>query len=194
MIDFPFLSDLEGLQYASPELQELKLGSLTKSKQHSLHCLARFRRLEVLWLEGPPLDIEVLDGMKGLKELNWYCGRIADLSKLKCLRSLQVLSLTFGGVPNLDAVPEMPRLRHLALRGVAGLSDLGRLTEYESLRYLWLQDLKNVAALPSLAKLKSLGLVQLTTLKSLRDLRPIAAAPALEELDIDGMNQLTPED
>jgi hypothetical protein len=42
--------------------------------------------------------------------------------------------------------------------------------------------------------LKSLGRVELMTLKGLRDLRPIAQAPGLEELDVEGMQQLKPND
>jgi hypothetical protein len=136
---FPFLRrlhisierlwDVEGLRYVGPQLEELQLGWLTPVKRHSLRCLERFRNLKVLWLEGAAKDIEVIGTMKGLKEINWYGGRIADLSNLKALNSLQVLSLTNGGSQNLDRLPEMPNLRHLALRGVVGLKDLGRLTE-----------------------------------------------------------------
>lgn len=194
MINFLELPDLEGIRHAGNDLEELQLGWLKRTKRHSLRFLTRFRRLKVLWLEGPAPDIEVLGELKGLKELNLYCGAVADLSKLKSLNSLQVLSLTNGGAQDLDMLPVMPNLRHLALRGVAGLRDLSRLTEFRSLRFIWLQDLKNVSSLPSFAKLKSLGRVQLNTLKSVRDLRPIARAPSLEELDIEGMSQLTPDD
>jgi hypothetical protein len=91
MIDIPFISDTEAIKHLGPDLEELQLGTLTRSKRHSLHCLEGFRRLKVLWLEGPARDLEVIGGLKGLKELNLYGGKIPDLSKVKSLKSLQVL-------------------------------------------------------------------------------------------------------
>ena len=186
------LGNANGLRHLPEDLEALALGA-TRGKL-DLTILARFRRLEMLYLEGQTKKLDVISGLTSLEKLTLRSITLPDLSLLLPLSRLVSLDLKLGGTRDLSLLPRIGRLRYLELWLIKGLSDISAVAHLSHLRYLFLQALKRVTRLPDLSRAHALRRVHLETMKGLRDLRPLATAPALEELLLVDMPNLQPED
>jgi hypothetical protein len=186
------LGSIDGLRFLPETLHGLGLGA-TK-RQLDLQILERFPELNWLYLEKQHKGIEVLSQLTCLDELTLRSMTLPDLSLLLPLESLKSLDIKLGGTNNLALLPRVGRLRYLELWRIRGLSDVSMVGRLPHLRHLFLQTLPHVRALPDLSETRSLRRIELETMKGIRDLRAIATAPVLEELLLDDMQQLQPED
>jgi len=182
------LTNLDGLAHV-PKLKSLRTGFVASGRL-SLAPLAACRQLKLLTIDEISKDLEVLTGLKRLQDLDLRRVKLPTLELLREHPSLQSLQIMFGNTTDLAALPTLPKLRWLALRGVSGLSDLAPFAACLGLQCLWLQALSGVTKLPPLDKLKKLRYVEVNRLTRLTDLRPLAAAPILEDLWIENMPHL----
>lgn len=185
------LIDIEGLRHLPDDVRFLGLGQ-TKKKL-SLRPLARFSKLERLYVEGQTKDIEVISGLKELRSITLRSITLPDLALLIPLRKLRALDLKLGGTKNLSLLPELDTLEYLELWMVKGLSDLTPVEGLPRLEYLFLQSLRQVQALPDLSGLTSLRRLWIETMKGLTDLSAIREAPQLRQLAVVDMAHLQPD-
>lgn len=185
------LIDIEGLRHLPDDVRFLGLGQ-TKKKL-SLRPLARFRKLERLYVEGQTKDIEVISGLKELRSITLRSITLPDLALLIPLRKLRALDLKLGGTKNLSLLPELDTLEYLELWMVKDLSDLTPVEGLPRLEYLFLQSLRQVQALPDLSGLTSLRRLWIETMKGLTDLSAIREAPQLRQLAVVDMAHLQPD-
>ncbi|MGE0757629.1 MAG: hypothetical protein AB7O38_11435 [Pirellulaceae bacterium] len=188
-IDLVSLTSFEGLRHVSPRLTGLSLG-VTRSKAPCLKILARFSKLQRLYVEGHANGIDTLSQLTQLRDLGLRGITLRDLRLLLPLRRLQTLAFHFGGTKDLSLLPQWSKLRTLTLSNVRGLSDLDCLAELERLEDLELVSLKHVTSLPSFERMMRLKKVHLHKLSQLSDLASIAVAPNLRELSVYDMPQL----
>lgn len=191
-VDVFDLKDFSGLSYLNRDIEYLGLGQ-TRSKNHTLRILERFRSLRKLYIEGHLKDIDAIGELTNLEDLTLRSVTLPNLSILKPLTRLLSFDLKLGGTSDLRLLPEIGRLRYLELWMVRGLSELGCIADIHSLQYLFLQALKGVTSLPSLRALPILRRVHIETMKGLNDFRPVADAPILEELLLVDMRHIQPE-
>jgi hypothetical protein len=187
------LETLDGLAYLSPDLEYLSIGS-TRSRKFSMGPLARFSRLEELYLERQSKDLHTIGRLKNLRRLTLQSITLPDLSILTPLERLWSLDIKLGGTKDLTLLPSIGRLKYLELWMIRAIEDVSPISELSSLQDLLLQALRRVERLPSMAGLTNLRRVHLHTMKGLRDLSPLTQAPALEELLVWDMNHLQVDD
>ena len=167
--------------------------SATKPR-HDLAILARFPRLNSLWIEGHTKHIEVIGELTALEKLSLRSITLPDLSPMLPLRALKALEIKLGGTRDLALLPRIGEVRYLELWLIRGLEDVAPIGGMASLRSVFLQALKRVERLPDFSGAPNLRRVHLMQMKGLRDLRPLATAAALEELLLVEMPQLQVED
>ena len=175
--------DLESLDFladVSDGLKKLFLHA-TRSKKPSLHLLARFRDLTVLYLEGQTKHIEVLSDLPCLREVTLRSVSVPDLSFLSGLPELWSVDLKLGGINDLSALTTLPSLKYLEAWQVRGLDDLSVLSDLPGLQNLFLQSLRRVESLPSFARNARLRRVVMQNMRGLQNVAPLEWAPALEE-------------
>lgn len=185
------LVNIDGLAYLPDDVHFIGLGQ-TK-KRLSLAPLARFARLQRLYLEGQSKDIEVVSHLRHLRSVTLRSITLPDLALLTPLSSLRALDLKLGGTKNLALLPELQSLDYLELWMVKGLSDLSPIAELPHLEYLFLQALRQVESLPVMTNLVGLRRLWLETMKGLTDLTPIRQAPNLRQLAVVDMGHLQPD-
>ena len=185
------LENIDGLSALPLDLAELALGRTRR--RISLAPLARFDRLDRLYLEGHTKDLEVIQQLTGLQRLTLRSITLPGLGMLAPLERLRSLALKLGGTRDLAFLPHVGRLEYVELWMVRGLADVSVLGQIPTLRCLFLQALKRVDNLPDLSQARDLVWLCLDTMKSLNDFDAVAAAPALEELLLIDMPQATPE-
>src|SRR6185503_14154016 len=83
------------------ELRSLSLGE-TKSKKPSLAILADLPHIERLWLEGHGRDFQFVGTVRGLKSLSLRVNPAKSLDPLAGHSALSRLSISFGGIRNLE--------------------------------------------------------------------------------------------
>jgi hypothetical protein len=186
------LESLDGLRYLPDDLEELAVGATRR--RLDLAGLERFRGLKSLFLEGQSKRIDAISSLTSLENLSLRSITLPDLSLLLPLARLQTLEIKLGGTGDLRPLPLIGELRYLELWRIRGLSDVSAIGEMAHLQNLFLQALKHVESLPDLSGATALRRVRLQTMRGIRDLRPLASAPALEELILDDMPQLQPND
>jgi len=186
------ISSLDGLRHLPDDLEELAIGD-TKPR-HDLAILARFSRLNSLWIEGHTRHIEVIGELTGLEKLSLRSITLPDLSPMLPLRALKALEIKLGGTRDLALLPRIGEVRYLELWLIRGLEDVAPIGGMASLRSVFLQALKRVERLPDFSGAPNLRRVHLMQMKGLRDLRPLATAAALEELLLVEMPQLQVDD
>jgi len=186
------ISSLDGLRHLPDDLEELAIGD-TKPR-HDLAILARFSRLNSLWIEGHTRHIEVIGELTGLEKLSLRSITLPDLSPMLPLRALKALEIKLCGTRDLALLPRIGEVRYLELWLIRGLEDVAPIGGMASLRSVFLQALKRVERLPDFSGAPNLRRVHLMQMKGLRDLRPLATAAALEELLLVEMPQLQVDD
>ena len=166
------------------------------------------------------LDIEAVPasvaGLEQVREVQLeYCANLVDLTALKQLPALQLLSLNDRNVlSSLSQLASLPGLQSLSLKGYNVLSNLSPLASLPALRSLSfydcqvLSDLSPLASLPALQSLSLSGydvvsnrsqLVPLPALQSLSlndgevlsSLPPQASLPVLQSLTLKGYDALS---
>ncbi len=158
----------------------------------SLEFLMRLSKLRRLGLEQLSTDLDVVGRLKSLRELELRSITVRDLGFLLPHKGLRSLEIILGGTNQLDLMPKIGRLQHLALYKIYGLSDVSWLSRVKTLQFVDLQALRRVTSLPSLKPLLVLRRVRLDTMKGLFDLQSVAFAPQLEDLELWDMRHLTP--
>ncbi len=175
-------------------LRSLGLGA-TKSKRPSLAFLGELEHLEELWLEAHDKDFDAVGEVPRLRRLALRVPRTRSLDALRGHERIEIFEMDFGGIRDLSALADLPRLRALQLYQVRKLDtdDLDPLGECRSLEVVSLGALRNVESLRALARrpaatLRLLTLERLTRLATLADLK---ACRQLEEL---GLYESRPSD
>jgi hypothetical protein len=141
-----------------------------------------------LYVNGSSAQLAALGKVPPLSELDVTLTGQVDLSFLTAhAASLRQLYLTEEysyfeklGV-DLTALPELPRLRRLAV-GTPGLADLGFLDRLPSLEMIWFTNCENISDYSPLLRftaLRTLALYDSGRLRSLRQLPPLEAVRSL---------------
>lgn len=111
-----------------------------------------------------------IDSVSELKKLNKILLRsisTPNLDFLKELNELWSVDIKLGGIKSFDALETLPKLKHLEIWQVRGLSDLSFLSRLKSLQNLFLQSLPQVREMPILNQLKDLRRVRFESMKGL---------------------------
>lgn len=185
-------TDFGVLERLSPTLTSLSLGA-TRSKRPRLAPIARFRSLQVLYLEGQSKDIEVVGELPELADLTLRSITTPDLGYLRRLSKLWSLDMKLGGIRSFAGIEGKECIRYLEMWQVRDLRDVGIVGDLPGLQNLFLQSLPHVAAFPGLSRSRALRRISVENLKGLRDFTALASAPALEEFRLVDGRQQTPQ-
>jgi hypothetical protein len=186
------IRDVAGLRHLPPQLESLGIGSTRHPV--NLAVLPPLPALDTLYVSGRHKCMERLSGFTTLTQLNLSYLTLPDLKVLLPLRRLRALSISLGGTKNLDLLPDIGKLRHLALCQILGITNIDSVSRLMDLEYLFIQNLPKLTHLPALTRLKRLKRVDLHSLKQIRDLSPLLQARALRELVVCGTFNLTADD
>lgn len=173
-------------------VSELRLGA-TKSTKPDLGVLERFSELRELYIEGHRKGLAVLRCIRTLEQLTLRSITLQNLEFVADLPSLWSLDLKLGGVKDLSGLVGKKSIKYLELWMAKGLADLSPLSGLVGLQNLFLQALRQVKELPDLSGLEQLRRVVLLTMKGLLDVQPLASAPCLEDVGVYDLPQLEPE-
>jgi internalin A len=133
-------------------------------KKLSLAPLARFGKIQGVYLEGPAKDIEVVSDLPHLRSLTLRSITLPDFALLRPLANLRALELKLGGTSGLSLLPQRQGLEYLEPWMVRGLSDHSPISRLPNLEYLFLHTLRQVKALPVMTELVSLRRLCLETI------------------------------
>jgi hypothetical protein len=176
------LKSLEPLSLAADSLEWLLIGGWMEPAKLSCQPITRCRRLRALSLARMPQDLEAIEALAGLNELSFLGFTFKSLEVVRPLKNLEQLSISFGSVPDIGPVGELPKLKALELLQVRKLADLSPLSEVKTLQYLALGGMKQIATMPDCSRLKSLRRVYLDTMNGITDLSGLTKAPNLKDL------------
>lgn len=174
------LDNFDFLENVNPNLKELSLYQ-TKSKKPKIDCIARFKGLEFLYLEGQQKGIESINELKKLQRIILRSVSTSDLKFLIGLSDLWSVDIKLGGIKDFSAIETLSGLKYLELWQIKGLNDLSFISKLTNLQNLYLQSLKQVKSLPDFSALENLRRIYLENLKGLENLSSLEFAPGLEE-------------
>lgn len=186
------LESFRVLDLVDPGLTTLRLGA-TRSKKPDLSPVDRFKRLNVVYIEGHTKNIEVLAVLQDLEDVTLRSVTTPDLEYLRPLDKMWSLDLKLGGISSFSGIEGKPNLKYLELWQIRGLSKLDVLSDLPGLQNLFLQSLPRVEVIPSLERSRSLRRIRLMSLKGMSDFTALETAPGLEEFALIEGNSQDPE-
>lgn len=172
--NFDFLEDI------NPHIKKLYLHQ-TRSKKPNIECIARFKDIEYLYLEGQQKGIESIANLKNLHAIVLRSISTKNIDFLEGLKNLWSVDIKLGGIKSFDALTTLPQMKYLELWQIRGLADISFISKLSTLQNLYLQSLKQVDKLPDFSINKSLRRIYLENLKGLNDLSTLRNAPSLKE-------------
>jgi hypothetical protein len=131
-------------------------------------------------VKGAP---EAIVQATALEHLVLHSLTLPSVTPLPELPRLRGLALKLGSAPDLTAFPHLPALRFFEAWQVRGLTDLSPVTASRTLEVLHLESLRR-ATLPDFSGAASLAHVRVDNLPLAEGLAGLAAAPALRQLYI----------
>lgn len=175
-------------------LRSLVIGE-TASKRPSLAFLRELPELEVLSLEGHDKDFDAVGDVRSLRRLHLRVPRVKTLEALRGHEGLEVLTIDFGGIRDLDPLAELPCLRGLELFQMRGLDheDLAPLGDCAALEAISLGALRNVESLRVLAG-RPRATLRFLILERLSGLASLGELGELERIEQLGLYESRPED
>lgn len=176
------LESLEPLSFAADSLEWLALGGWEEPSKLSCRPVAACRKLRSLSLGRLPKDLDAIEALTGLDELSFLGFTFKSLDVVRPLKNLEQLWISFGSLPDIDPIAELPKLKALQMLWVRKLRDLSPLSAVKTLQYLALGAMKQVERMPDCSRLKSLRRVYLDTMNGITDLSGLTKAPNLDDL------------
>ncbi len=167
-----------------------------KASRLELEPLLQMKALTSLEIEAYELKLGViLPGLESLQRLSLRSIKnLSSLSAVAGLARLQSVRMLLCSTHNLDALLELPKLRHLVLWRLAKLGGVELISKLQALEALSLETLPSVKAFPVAKHLGELRVVKLAAMKNMRDFSALRHAPALEEFVFQSADQQRPED
>jgi len=163
------------------DLVDLGLGE-TRSTRPSLTVLERLPHLQSLWIERHSKNFEAAGTLRNLRSLSLRTSRILTLQPLADHPTLEMLSVSFGGLRDLGPIASMPELKAVSLHQVRQFrsTDLEPIAHATGLRTLELQHLPRLTSLDLISKHPTLQHVHLEAMRGIESIAPLGQCPYLE--------------
>lgn len=166
-----------------PHLKRLSMGE-TKSTSVDLSFISEFRSLESLYVDGMKKGLESIEKLSALEVLTLRGIKFANLDVIIGLKHLRELNLLFGSYKNLDAISFVASLRILEISRTRQIPNFDFLASLRNLTSLTFEGMSKMEVLPDLSGLLNLRKIQIDNNCSLKDINAVGQLKNLEELVI----------
>lgn len=173
------LDNFDFLTTVSASLKSLMLGP-TLSRKPDVSVLSRFKQLEELFIGGHLKGLQVLPSLPNLGKLRCSGLKSPNLDFLPQMPKLWWLEFHLGGTEDFSAIAGVTGLKHLEITWVRRLRDIEFISECTNLQRLTLDRLRQVQSLPRLERLTKLRRLTVADLKGLQSVDPVGGALTLE--------------
>jgi Leucine-rich repeat (LRR) protein len=168
-------------------LRQLRFFRLITSKPVAIGFISRLNRLEHLWIDGKPEDLDPIAQNHRLATLFLQRMRIDSLSCLQDLPKLATIGVDAASFRCLPDSLNIKPLRRLRLTDNRGLEDFSFLSDFTSLCALDISS-GRIKEVPDLSALHNLKDLVCNYLPHVASILKIATAPSIERLELRQIN------